>query len=255
MVKVSSEVAAQTEARLLQVGRQSSVDWLPGTWAFREGQDIPAGARKLAEVLDEGRVSALVAASDGPELFAVFRVVLPRGLDDSGFVGWFASTIKARTGSGLFVICGYDLERGGVYDYYGVPVVVADRVRAAVDELTAEPRGLTGVVMRPAPGSATSPFEEVIFCFEQVGDTILARYGGGSIDRGLPTATAAAGSTTGRSLSVEFLHVGSDSGAVSGRFDADVLRDTEGRWSLTSPDVHGREQRRHDPVPLRLVQN
>ncbi|MFC5235901.1 DUF6196 family protein [Pseudonocardia zijingensis] len=37
-------------------------------------------------------------------------MVLRCDADDSGFVGWLASRIKAATGSGLFVVCGQNQE-------------------------------------------------------------------------------------------------------------------------------------------------
>ena len=115
-------------------------------------------------------------------------------------------------------------------------------------------RASVGVVMRPVAGSPASPFgDDAVFCFDQVGDTVIARYGGGVLDRGLLTATA--DSSTRSSWTVEFLHLSAEGAPVSGRFHADLSRSADGRWSLTSVDVGGTGGRTPDPVPLRLVQS
>jgi hypothetical protein len=60
-------------------------------------------------------------------------------LDNSGFVGWLASHLKTAVGTGVFVVCGQNTRRGGIFDYWGVPVEAADAVLAEVRRL----RGVT----------------------------------------------------------------------------------------------------------------
>lgn len=38
-----------------------------------------------------------------------------------GFVGWLASHLKQRLGTGVFVVCGQNSTRGGIFDYWGSP--------------------------------------------------------------------------------------------------------------------------------------
>jgi len=230
MVYVSHEVLAQTEARLRGVIERCEVDWLPGNWSFQEGEEAAAASDAIAQIRDDDRVSALIPSSSGAELFEVFRVVLPKGVDDSGFVGWFASRIKAETGSGLFVICGYDRRRGGIYDYYGVPAGTATRVREVVDALTREPTTLAGVVMQSASSVGNSFFgPDVLFCLDLHGDSLTARYGGGTIRQGLLTAALSAETS---STTFHFAHAGDD-GPRSGHFEGTLRRDRSERWALT----------------------
>lgn len=96
-----------------------------------EGEEAAGRTDAIAEIRDEGQMSALCPAGPAArDRFVVFRVVLPRRTDDSGFVGWLASRIKAATGNGLIVVCGQNRDRGGVFDYYGIPDIAADAVRA-----------------------------------------------------------------------------------------------------------------------------
>ncbi|WP_224390227.1 DUF6196 family protein [Pseudonocardia sp. ICBG1293] len=226
---ISVEVPAQTEARLRSVMNGCALDWLPGTWAFREGPGA-AVPGAIATVRDEGRTSALVPAGAGTELFEVLRVVLPRGRDDSGFVGWFASQVKAATGSGLFVVCGYDAARGGVYDYYGVPRDAAQRVRAAVAALH-RPAGWAGAVLTVAdPGpDAPAPFGPgVVFCFAPQDGSLLARYGGGRVAHGLLTASGSTGT-----VQLHFSHLDVDGTAHGGSVRAELGGAPDGSRTLT----------------------
>ncbi|HTF45863.1 MAG TPA: DUF6196 family protein [Pseudonocardia sp.] len=143
MVTISREVGAQTEARLRAVFRRSAISWLTGSWSFVEHNDAAERDDWIAAIRDEGQLSALCPAwgtssEAAEERFGVFRVVLPSGADDSGFVGWLASRIKAATGSGLFVVCGQNRERGGIFDYYGVPQAAVPEVAAVLERLGAD---------------------------------------------------------------------------------------------------------------------
>jgi hypothetical protein len=133
---VSRETPAQTEARLRRVIAAARLDRLEGAYAFREYplSAFPAheAAEGLAFVRDEETWSVLRQAGLGDaETFALFAFHFPDGLDNSGFVGWLASRMKAELGTGVFVVCGRNSRRGGIFDYWGVPL----SVRAAAAEL------------------------------------------------------------------------------------------------------------------------
>ena len=57
----------------------------------------------------------------GCERYAVFSCTFDAELDNSEFVGWLATLLKARLGTGVIVVCGFDPHAGGIYDYWGVP--------------------------------------------------------------------------------------------------------------------------------------
>jgi len=230
MVTVSHEVRAQTEARLRDVFRQSAVEWLPGLWAFVEGEEALGRDDSIAEIRDEGRLSALCPALTAAERFGVFRVVLPPGADDSGFVGWLASRVKAETGSGLFVICGQHARRGGIFDFYGVPEAAISEVRTLL--LRSRSIGsLDGVVMRVVATAANAAIDQdTIFCFDQTGDSITARYGGGSIAEGWLAGTLDLATSTAR---FQYLQVDVDGAVNSGQSTGNIDRLPDGRWRLT----------------------
>jgi hypothetical protein len=232
MVFVSQELPAQTEARLRGVFQRSRFDWLPGRWTFREG-DLPAETASLARIRDHEKLSALSPDSpehSGGDRFAVFRVVLPAGEDDSGFVGWLSSRIKARTGSGVFVICGHDRERGGVFDYYGVPVVAADDVRRVI-EPDRSPESLDGVVLAARATDPSSQLDaETVFCLEQDQLTLTGRYGGGRIRDGWLAGTISA---TRTECEFQYLQITNDGEIASGRSRAELGKTVDGRWTLT----------------------
>ncbi len=141
---ISHETAQQTRERLGRVIRAAEWAVHPGTYAFLESpvDDFPAdqAARALALVRDDAVWSALVPCNDpARERFAVFSFHFQPDLDNSGFVGWLASHLKAAVGTGVFVVCGQNTRRGGIFDYWGVPVEAADAVLAEVRRL----RGVT----------------------------------------------------------------------------------------------------------------
>lgn len=60
---------------------------------------------------------------------------LPPNADNSGFVGWLATHLKTQLGTGVFVVCGSNHERGGIYDYWGCPADLLDQATQVIDEL------------------------------------------------------------------------------------------------------------------------
>lgn len=117
MVSISRETPEQIQGRLREVITEAELVVLDGDWAFQEAPlgDPPAlTADVLAAVRDEDRWSWLRAAGIGaPEPFAVFSFHFPPELDNSGFVGWLATELKRRLGTGVFVVCGQNSARGG----------------------------------------------------------------------------------------------------------------------------------------------
>src|SRR5438105_4110195 len=149
MVSISREHSVATEKRLLSVLRRSSVTHLPEVWSFvRFDGALPADA--LAAVRDPDGWCALVPARDAreSEQFRLTSIVFPAGVDNSGFVGWMASTIKRRLGSGVFVVCGDNPDRGGIFDYWGYPLEIADAVPALIDSLRRQATDTTSLDLR-----------------------------------------------------------------------------------------------------------
>ena len=137
---VSHESVEETDARLLGVIAGAEVVAFDGTFAFEELplRDFPGRARgdALAFVRDDEVWSQLVPSSDAAtELFALFRFHFPDGVDNSGFVGWLAAQLKRRLGTGVFVVCGQNHRRGGIFDYCGCPAHLGGAVRQVIDEL------------------------------------------------------------------------------------------------------------------------
>ncbi|WP_242906051.1 DUF6196 family protein [Actinomadura terrae] len=146
MVSISVETTEQTEARLRGVIAQAELTVHDGVWCFEE---FPADrtpeltADTLALIRDEESWSRLVPLPPGhgaAEQFGIFSFHFPADQDNSGFVGWLATHLKAELGTGVFVICGSNRARGGIYDYWGCPIDMLNKAVAAVEALrTARP--------------------------------------------------------------------------------------------------------------------
>jgi len=244
MVTVSREVGAQTEARLRDVFRRSAISWLPGCWSFVERNDAAERDDWIAAIRDEGQLSVLCPASEpasetAEERFGVFRVVLPSGADDSGFVGWLATRIKAATGSGLFVVCGQNRERGGIFDYYGVPEVAVPEVAAVLERLGADGI-LDGALMRTVLAATTAQIGlDTVFCFGSDGVTVSAHYGGGPVTNGwlvgtIDPPTDPRNPPETATLRFHYLQVDLDGVVESGDSTANLERMPDGRWRIAA---------------------
>lgn len=137
MVNISHETTEDTERRLLRVTTQARVRFYPGTFAFLEFSlsSFPSAVSPdaLALIRDDEVWSQLVPCDDlKQELFGLFRFHFPAGADNSGFVGWLATRLKQRFGTGVFVTCGQHQEDGGIFDYWGVPASLAQEIFAEV---------------------------------------------------------------------------------------------------------------------------
>ena len=140
MVNIFCETVEQIEQRLRRVITQARLQIFPGTWAFHEfplsGFAQSARSDALALVRDDTVWSQLVPSDDsGDDFFGVFRFHFPAEADNSGFVGWLATHLKQRYGTGVFVTCGQNSADGGIFDYWGVPAVLAQTVFAEVRAL------------------------------------------------------------------------------------------------------------------------
>jgi Family of unknown function (DUF6196) len=139
---VSRETPAETQARLRRVIAQAELVVHPGPYAFVEVpvEVFPAHlvSTALAFVRDENVWSVLIPwseSSSAPEPIVVFSFHFRPGLDNSGFVGWLASHLKAAVGTGVLVVCGQNSSRGGVFDYWGAPLSVSEVVVKEVQRL------------------------------------------------------------------------------------------------------------------------
>jgi|GEM_PF-308115 len=189
MVSISHERQVESERRLRAVLRAAQLVHLPGAWCFqRLDGDSPVAA--LSTVRDVDGLCALVPATpDAVEQFGVTLTTFAPQIDNSGYVGWLATAIKQRLGSGVFVICGDNPRRGGIFDYLGYPLEVADAVHALIDELR-QPAGSDPLdldlhvfeVVTTSPASAIS--RDTWFEFHERDGVVEASYTGGEIVTG-----------------------------------------------------------------------
>ena len=141
MVSLSQETSTQTRTRLQAVIANSEMTVLNGAWSFVEtpiNEPPRLDQHVLAVVRDRECWSALRPAdanSTNTERFGLLSFHFPPGLDNSGFVGWLATELKKRLGTGLFVLCGSNSDHGGIYDYWGCPVDLLDDVVGVIREL------------------------------------------------------------------------------------------------------------------------
>lgn len=141
MVSISKETWAETEARLRQLMPRAilKVFQSPYQWEDFPRTEFPQQVSKdaLALVCDERTWSQLVPVNGrDTEAFRVFRFHFPAEDDNSGFIGWLASRLKSKFGTGVFVTCGFNAQAGGIYDYWGCPLDVAPAVLREIAELT-----------------------------------------------------------------------------------------------------------------------
>ena len=126
IMQISRETLEETETRLRKVIANSNFTLYDGTYVFEEFplKDFKSKARAnaLALVRDAEVWSQLVPSdNDSAELFTIFSFYFDGCSDNSGFVGWLASHLKQKLGTGVFVTCGQNSARGGIFDYWGCP--------------------------------------------------------------------------------------------------------------------------------------
>ena len=136
---ISKETKVQTEKRLSKVLKTATFKAFEEPYFFKETRitDFHFDPSAIAMVKDNEVWSYLIPSeSDKTENFKIFSFHFKDGLDNSGFVGWLASKIKNELGSGLFVVCGQNSVRGGIFDYWGCPFEIADDVLEYLKKLT-----------------------------------------------------------------------------------------------------------------------
>ena len=136
MVQISHETLEEADARLRRVIALTDFKTYEDAFAFEEfPREDFTKARKdtLALVRDDEVWSQLVPSSDkSKELFSVFSFHFDGCSDNSGFVGWLANHLKMQLGTGVFVTCGQNSRRGGIFDYWGCPVELEQK---AIEEV------------------------------------------------------------------------------------------------------------------------
>ena len=144
---ISNETTDQTERRLLRVIAEAEFQVFERHYVFEEfplhnfHADISDNA--LAFIRDEEVWSQLVPSEDKTrELFTLIGFHFKPNMDNSGFVGWLATHLKQKLGTGVFVVCGQNSGRGGIYDYWGCPAEIGDEFIAEVRLLIAKGKQL-----------------------------------------------------------------------------------------------------------------
>lgn len=141
MVSVSVESPEQTDLRLRRVIAEAEFVVHDGVWTFAETPEPPVLTDGVLAVVRDTEVwSALVPASPelaGGERFGLFSFHFPGAPDNSGFVGWLAGHLKRELGTGVFVVCGSNTARGGIFDYWGCPAELLPQAVEVVERLRA----------------------------------------------------------------------------------------------------------------------
>jgi hypothetical protein len=137
---VRREISAQTHDRLLCVLAQAELSLYPGVFTQIECPVATFPIERIGEALafvrDEDGWSALVPADlSATEPVRIFAFHFPPGLDNSGFVGWLATHLKATLGTGVLVVFGHNSARGGIFDYWGVPTAIAETALTEIHRL------------------------------------------------------------------------------------------------------------------------
>jgi hypothetical protein len=135
---ISTETAEQTETRLKNIIQTADFKVYDRPYYFKEipVENFQLETKALAMVRDEEVWSFLIpATTTETENFKLFSFHFQNGLDNSGFVGWLANKIKVELGTGVFVVCGQNTNKGGIFDYWGFPLEIADEVIKFVEKL------------------------------------------------------------------------------------------------------------------------
>lgn len=198
-MQISQETTEKSDFRLRRIIDAADLRWEPGEWFFHEfrhaqlATQLRPDALALARDGDGWSQLVPVGIDDVPiERMSVWSFHFPEGADNSGFIGWLATHIKRATGSGVLVVCGYNSQRGGVFDYWACPIAAEAKVRRLLVDLRkrrartpADVPCLDGARMRAIEtGSGGVVNADTILQLSQFGDTVCGRYEGGAIDVG-----------------------------------------------------------------------
>ena len=140
---ISKETHEQIQLSLLNVLSHAEIKIYEEEYAFEEFAEknfsLKAKSEALAIVRDGEVWSQLVPSKDlAQERFKIFKFYFKEALDNSGFIGWLATRLKDKIGTGVFVICGQNNGRGGIYGYWGCPIDVAQSVMEEIQNLVGE---------------------------------------------------------------------------------------------------------------------
>src|SRR5919106_2547563 len=233
MGSISHERSVQSERRLLGVTRSADIQHLDGAWSPRRvGADTPPDA--LATIRDSDGWCALVPATPGdPETFGLTLTRFPPAVDNSGFLGWLATTIKCQLGSGVFVVCGDNPDRGGIFDYLGYPIEIAAAVRALIDDIrSSQPPtdlSLDLLLFRVAETSPASVItEETTFEFRELDGVVEASYSGGGVGQGFLV-----GRRESDRVATAYSQITTNGGLLTGTAKMQIDRGTSGTLRLT----------------------
>ena len=143
MVQISHETQEQIDIRLKKVISESDFKTYDETYTFEEFPldqlESNVSPNAIALVRDSELWSQLVPSNDSKlELFTVFSFHFDNCSDNSGFVGWLASRLKQELGTGVFVTCGQNSKRGGIFDYWGCPVELGEQAIELIRNLIFE---------------------------------------------------------------------------------------------------------------------
>jgi len=243
-VNISHETPGQTDRRLRRVLAISTLDLEPEPWWYQELAipEFPFQVRSdaIAVVRDAETWSQLVPVRQGDdpaESVRVWTFHFPDGVDNSGFVGWLASHIKAATGSGVLVVCGQNSNAGGIYDHWACPEAVADAVLETIDRLSAadpEPdvrdsAPFNGLELRVVSTDVAGEVGDgTRLSFQQAGRIASARYQGGNVALGFLV-----GLVDGDSLEGRYVQVGTNGQVDAGRSTWDLGRRSIGPIKVT----------------------
>ena len=228
---VSQETPAQTHERLVKVIAAADLRVFDGVFAYSEHpvETFPAERAHdaLAFVRDEDVWSVLEAArGDEAEPIGLFSFHFPPGLDNSGFVGWLATHLKGVLGTGVVVVCGSNGARGGIFDYWGVPIALREKALEEIRRLRGDvmPRldGLRLSVQSTAANGVVGAGTHLDLV--QRGSRVLGTYKGGRIRRG-----CLVGRLSGDSLTFRYLQVEESGELHGGRSTCDITRREDDR--------------------------
>jgi Family of unknown function (DUF6196) len=135
---ISTETQEQTEIRLKKVIQTADFKVFNQYYFFKETpiNSFIFEPEALAMVRDAEVWSFLLPIeNDKTENFKIFSFHFQDGLDNSGFVGWLASKIKKELGTGVFVVCGQNSQKGGIFDYWGCPIALENEVLELIKKL------------------------------------------------------------------------------------------------------------------------
>jgi hypothetical protein len=132
MVDISHETASATEQRLRHVIRAAELKVYDRPYVFAEFPlhrfPFAVDPQAIALIRDDEAWSQLIPHGHGSgDQFAIFRFHFQPALDNSGFVGWLATHLKRKLGTGVFVVCGHNTARGGIFDYWGCPLSLREK--------------------------------------------------------------------------------------------------------------------------------